>query len=556
MTIMPPPHALRKYQCAVLGAISAHDGNILFTLETGAGKTRILFETYLRKRDAMTASSGSHTLAVFIAPKQALVSHQRQQFLDMAHQQGVNLVTDEVVGGKLPIHDVHRNDVLFVTPVRLLALIDGGFVDLGRVALVLVDEAHHAAKDHPYTHVCRRICDHNMAVRRQSVAPGERGPIAIVGCSATLVQGKTGSATHHYETVQAALGELCRILDNARIVAVTPETTRADVVEELDVVVPDATVSCFHFPNVRGMAPFCNLFRTIWAMLQAEIQSLRDAFHIEWATIDKKHVELFRLSLNPACQALDHVAQFPVASIESFIGFCGGRLNELLMQHRLASAAGIDMGESDDSDSLGAARVDLVTSLLTINDMKQLIDTLARVDKLGHAAVTLLEFGPACAVDCLMADDALTDVFTDTSGIVDMYSRLQQHKDAVAPKLAAIFELVEQHLDPTSARAVNKGIVFVRRRHLARQLANVLNRRFEHLHTAYFVGSNAKRGTAGGKRIKSSADMLDRFRTGNGRLLVCTSVAEEGIDVPLCSLVIQGDPTVLTTTTLTQIKIR
>ncbi|KAJ3363168.1 Dicer-like protein 1 [Allomyces javanicus] len=550
----PTAYALREYQRAVLAAISAHDGNVLFTLKTGAGKTCILFETYLRKRDAATASSGSRALAVFIAQEQALVSQQRQRFLDMAHQRGVNLVTDEVFGGKLPIHDVHRNDVLFVTPVRLLALINGGIVDLGRVALVLVDEAHHAAKDHPYTHVCRRICEHNAAVRRQIGERDATETILMIGCSATLVQGTIGLVASHHEFVQAALDELCRMLDNASVVAITPETASADVVAELDAVVPNVTVSCIHFPNVRDMAPFRNLFRATWTMLQAEIQSLRDAFHDEWAAIDKKHAELFRLPLDPACQALDlHVAQFPVASVEAFIGFCGGRLYKLLTQHRLANAAGIDLGDSDDSDSLGA-RVDLTTSSLTITDVQRLIDTLARVDKLGHAAIALLEFGPACAVDFLTADDALANVFKGTAAIADLFARLLQHKDAVSPKLAAIFELVELQLDPTSSRATRKGIVFVRRRHTARQLANMLNRRFEHLHADYFVGSNAKRGSAGGESIKSSVDVLDRFRTEICRLLVCTSVAEEGIDVPLCSLVVHGDPTVLTTTKLTQIK--
>ncbi|KAJ3360930.1 hypothetical protein GGF31_002600 [Allomyces arbusculus] len=552
----PSPPALREYQRAVLAAISAHGGNILFTLKTGAGKTRILFETYLRKRDAVTATSGSRMLAVFIAQTQALVSHQRQQFLDMAHQRGVKLVTDEVVGGKLPIHDVHRNDLLFVTPMRLLALIHDGLVDLGRVALVLVDEAHHAAKDHPYTHVYRRLCDHNAAIRRHSGAQVVAEPILLIGCSATLVQGTTGSGASHDDCIQAAVDELCRMLDNARVVAVTPETAGADVAEELDVVVPDAAVSCFHFPNARDMAPFCNLFRTIWAMLQAEIQSLHDAFHKEWVTIDKKHFELFRLPLNPACQALDHVAQFPVVSIEAFIGFCGGRLSQLLMQHHLANAEGTDVGDSGDSESPGAL-VKLTTSSLTITDLQRLIDTLARVDKLGHTAITLLEFGVTCAVEFLTVGGVLADIFAAPPGIAALLARLLQHKDAVAPKLAAIFELVEQHLDPSSLSSTNKGIVFVRRRHTAQQLAKVLNQRFEHLHTDHFVGSRSKGSRAGGERVKSSADALDRFHAGNCRLLVCTSVAEEGIDVPLCSLVIHGrDPAELTTINLTQIKVR
>ncbi|KAK4228033.1 dicer-like protein 2 [Podospora fimiseda] len=85
------------------------------------------------------------------------------------------------------------------------------------------------------------------------------------------------------------------------------------------------------------------------------------------------------------------------------------------------------------------------------------------------------------------------------------------------------------------------GIVFVRERSTAVVLAHTLSN-LPCLASRYRVGSMV--GTSGQRSFldlnhkKADAESLKHFRTGKINLLIATNVLEEGIDVPMCNLVI------------------
>ncbi|KZF23112.1 hypothetical protein L228DRAFT_219379 [Xylona heveae TC161] len=91
---------------------------------------------------------------------------------------------------------------------------------------------------------------------------------------------------------------------------------------------------------------------------------------------------------------------------------------------------------------------------------------------------------------------------------------------------------------PTQA----KCIVFVRQRHTARLLVDLVQRiGTEHIKVALLVGTRA--GEVGDLSVSFRQQMvtLMKFRQGEINCLFATSIAEEGLDIPDCNLVIRFD---------------
>eukprot|EP01083_Nonionella_stella_P122568 368870_1 len=99
---------------------------------------------------------------------------------------------------------------------------------------------------------------------------------------------------------------------------------------------------------------------------------------------------------------------------------------------------------------------------------------------------------------------------------------------------ATITELMNKHDDAF------RGIIFVDQRITVRHLITKLqsNGRFRSLRPHMIVGHN---GIDGMEWFEHQAPLLKQFRNGNVKLLVSTSVLEEGLDVSQCNVVIRFD---------------
>ncbi|KAI9675974.1 MAG: Dicer-like protein 1 [Bathelium mastoideum] len=116
-----------------------------------------------------------------------------------------------------------------------------------------------------------------------------------------------------------------------------------------------------------------------------------------------------------------------------------------------------------------------------------------------------------------------------------------EQSDDLSSKLRNLIRWIRIHYEhSTSARC----IVFVERRDTARLLEKIF--KYEHvsgpyLRAAFFVGS----GSTGLEEMATSTRqqllIMTKFRRGEVNLLFATSVAEEGLDIPDCSLVIRFD---------------
>src|SRR5919106_370181 len=86
---------------------------------------------------------------------------------------------------------------------------------------------------------------------------------------------------------------------------------------------------------------------------------------------------------------------------------------------------------------------------------------------------------------------------------------------------------------------VTRAIVFTQYRDTARHIVDILNN--NNIKAKRFVGQAKKEGDIGMKQ-EEQAEMLEAYRRGEFSVLVATSIAEEGLDIPEVDLVIFYEP--------------
>ncbi len=103
------------------------------------------------------------------------------------------------------------------------------------------------------------------------------------------------------------------------------------------------------------------------------------------------------------------------------------------------------------------------------------------------------------------------------------------------PKLVKLTEIVQQQYEQNKALRM---IVFTQFRSSAEQIRKALDESGMKNHI--FVGQAKKEGL--GFSQKQQKEILDRFRTGEFNVLIATSVAEEGLDIPKVDTVLFYEP--------------
>ncbi len=124
----------------------------------------------------------------------------------------------------------------------------------------------------------------------------------------------------------------------------------------------------------------------------------------------------------------------------------------------------------------------------------------------------------------------------DDARVNDAYL-VARHDDAENPKLGRTGVLVQQQIDRDAAARI---IVFTHYRATCELVAAHLAK-IPGVHPVVFVGQQ-RSGKQEGLSQKQQRAALDRFRAGEHNVLVATSVAEEGLDIPDTDLVVFFEP--------------
>lgn len=128
--------------------------NLIVNLPTGAGKTLIASLVVSHYADELlaAASRGVRLHIVFLAPRRTLV-HQQAGVLDACCPLRVRTFTAESCvdfwDRAAWEHELSLADVLVATPAVVLDALNKAYLRLADVLLLVLDEAHNAAKSDP-----------------------------------------------------------------------------------------------------------------------------------------------------------------------------------------------------------------------------------------------------------------------------------------------------------------------------------------------------------------------------------------------------------------------
>ncbi|KAM9368786.1 ATP-dependent RNA helicase DHX58 [Phaethornis superciliosus] len=130
----------------------------------------------------------------------------------------------------------------------------------------------------------------------------------------------------------------------------------------------------------------------------------------------------------------------------------------------------------------------------------------------------------------------LTATFEENRTILQALATDQRYEN---PMLGKLEEILQEHFQP---HGTSRGIVFTQTRQSAHSLLSWLQDtpalRGNHIRAAVLIGAGNS-SQARHMTLNEQQDVIKQFREGTLNLLFSTSVAEEGLDIPECNIVVR-----------------
>ncbi|KAJ4457642.1 putative RNA-dependent RNA polymerase 1 [Paratrimastix pyriformis] len=405
-------------------------------------------------------------------------------------------------------------DVLVCTAQLFWNLLEAGAISFGEIALLCFDEAHHC---HQENHPAARVITHPHFRPDSPVMP------RVLGLTATPCS--SGA-------IGAALGELHALSARMHAVVVAPRLFRPPLLERTSAVewhMPGRT------PAERAIEDL--LVEYLQRDLLCQIRGRMDATPTQPAAPLPGLPWLLSLSRSPAPPPFD-LRSNPLPFFQ-YLALCEKIL---------------------DQDALGRALLDHARALCLAVELNGCVGPTAaldywrgQVEGVRQSAQLGQLLGPV--LGALMAGVAAairqqpSGGSTDEEGgdegeglllsgrcrtLIGLLQSLIGGSPAPPGQPAQTPHLAAQYVDEDL-----RVILFVQRRETARRLCDALARADvviqEALNPTPIVGRQEM-------WVDEQQALLERFRVGESKLLVCTSVCEEGLDVPQCSVVVRFDP--------------
>ncbi|KAJ2700215.1 Dicer-like protein 1, partial [Coemansia spiralis] len=506
-------------------------------LETGTGKTLVavmLIQWFARRaqdvpRPAVPAGvvQARRKVRVFLNTTVALV-HQQAKVIAANTDQTVNLCI-----GAMGIDEWDeqtwtdkwsKSGVLVMTHQVLLNALRAGFVRLSDIDLLVFDECHHARGNHPYTLIMREFYDHCPEADRPHIF------------------GMTASPLNAHQSAEESVAHLQAGL-NAGVCTV-------DLTAASGATLSAATGVCYEYklppefdntPLTVALTESCGAAKTIAKGERAMpvILSLLGPFAVDqmWLYYIRQwyRIAVARPAPNRQITGRVNTAALPEADIEA-----GDEPD--------VDADGDDSGElGSDAPPAAAAAIEL-DHQQDIACLKQAL-TIARAHGGSHIGA-----GPTAAAAATTATDSDSAVSTHSwdHPVPQIRALGAQRRpwhelcSELTPQVNRLLGILAKWRDePDKLR----GIVFTSRRITAVLLTYVVSQIAEFafikadalLGASQKAGGNVDRPIRGGSVRAASQLTLADFASGKLNLVFATQVAEEGVDIQPCNLVIRFD---------------
>uniref|UniRef100_A0A2K5E4I5 Antiviral innate immune response receptor RIG-I n=1 Tax=Aotus nancymaae TaxID=37293 RepID=A0A2K5E4I5_AOTNA len=376
---------------------------------------------------------------------------------------------------------VENNDIIILTPQILVNNLKNGTIpSLLVFTLMIFDECHNTSKQHPYNMIMFNYLDQKLG--------GSSGPLPqVIGLTASV---GVGDAKNTDEALDY-ICKLCASLD-ASVIA-----TVQDNLEELEQVVYKPQK---FFRKVESR--ISNKFKCIIAQLMRETESLAKRI----------------------CKDLENLSQIQNRE------FGTQKYEQWIVTVQKACMV-FQMPDKDEESRICKALFLYTSHLRKYNDAL-IISEHARVKDALHYLKDFFSNVRAAGFDETEQD--LTQRFEEKLQELESVSRDPSNEN---PKLEDLCFILreEYHLNPETIT-----ILFVKTRALVDALKNWIegNSKLSFLKPGILTG-RSKTNQNTGMTLPAQKCILDSFKAhGDHNILIATSVADEGIDIAQCNLVI------------------
>ncbi|XP_076102863.1 antiviral innate immune response receptor RIG-I-like isoform X1 [Mytilus galloprovincialis] len=476
--------SLRKYQKEL--AEPAKDGkNCLIVAPTGCGKTHVIMDI-IQDHNSKMSRKGLIVKVAVLVEQQALAEQQAERCKEYLQPLRVKLVTGEIHREeKLPkplSSWLKRRDILVITSALLDNSLKSGDIKIEDFTLLVFDECHHAKDKHSYARVMHYYMDRKFDHNFQR----ERLP-KVIGLTASVGVGKSNKIPGAKNHIKATMSNL------DAVELVTVKKNRLELSEH--VVVPDKGIIVAparqkdHFGKtlVKLMestekhiftTPHAKMFDGKDSILKAPTEKGSDAY-TQWIS---------RLRRETA--QIKEEARRYITTWRSYLNV----YNEALIIYE-------DARVKDATNYLEDKMYDLNEGIIK----NEIDDSMKRLYDITKPMFV------ACIDDKSYENPKLKELKT------------------------VIFKMLREKRD-------SRIIVFIKTRDLADAMVNWMRETdgLDRLKPHKFVGAQAA-GAKGGMTKKDQTEILKLFKDGNRQIVCATSVAEEGLDIPTCNLVIRYD---------------
>eukprot|EP00066_Takifugu_rubripes_P019301 XP_011608567.1 PREDICTED: interferon-induced helicase C domain-containing protein 1 [Takifugu rubripes] len=472
---------LRDYQMKVVRP-ALEGKNIIICLPTGWGKTRAAVYVAKKHLDSRKAAGQTGKVAVLVNKIPLVEQHYSAEFLPFLKP----MYKVERVSGasqlKISFVDtLRKNDVIICTAQILENYLDRSRtgedegVNLSDLSLIIVDECHHTQKEGVYNEIMVRYL--KQKIKNAKLKKEQKPTVPLPQILGLTASPGVGGATKLDKAVEHIL-RICANLDASKIMTLPPDQLKRDSKKTVKPV------------EDRKEDPFGDV-----------IKKIMNAIH-------------YHAQLKPNGDLGSQIYEQWVVQME--------RKAVLEGDHKVRACA---------------------EHLRQYNEGLGLSNTIRMWDALNF----LNKYHEEEMKNKTTPDEEQVIQITDTERFLfNLFKEYKEelHKLANNPDYEnkSLSILRTKILQEFSTRQDARGIVFTKTRRVAIALTQWIqeNPKFADLDVkaAYVIGggdqSVVKPMTAAEQK-----DVLTKFRSGEVNLLIATSVAEEGLDIPKCNVVIR-----------------
>ncbi|KAE8662432.1 Endoribonuclease Dicer-like protein 1 [Hibiscus syriacus] len=504
----------RQYQLDVLE--QAKGKNTIAFLETGAGKTLIAVLLIKSIADDLQKQNRK-VLSVFLVPKVPLVYQQAEVIRErtgfqVGHYCGE--MGQDFWDARRWQREFETKQVLVMTAQILLNILRHSIIKMEAINLLILDECHHAVKKHPYSLVMSEFYHTTPKEKRPSVFGMTASPVNLKGVSSQV------DCAIKIRNLESKLDSVvCTIKDRKELEKHVPMPS--EVVVEYD---KAASLWSLH-EQIKQMevtveeAAQSSSRRSKWQFMGARDAGAKEELHQVYGVSERTEsdgaanlIQKLR-AINYALGELGQWCAYKVA--QSF-------LTALQNDERANYQLDVKFQESYLNKVVSLLKCQLSEGAVAEKDMNS--EEAERCNAQEGTYPDEIEEGE------------LPDSHVVSGGEhVDVVIGAAVADGKVTPKVQSLIKILLKYQHTEDFRA----IIFVERVVAALVLPKV----FAELPSLGFIRCASLIGHNNSQEMRTGQmqDTIAKFRDGRVTLLVATSVAEEGLDIRQCNVVIRFD---------------